>query len=65
MAASVLLSEAVYGVSANAILDSAMRTVAPWDIVTSMIKCWVFGTIIASVRSGPWAMPIRLRGRKF
>lgn len=52
LAASVLIAEAVYSVSANVILDSAMRSVAAWDIVTSMLKCWVFGTIIATVGGG-------------
>jgi len=53
MAASVLLAEAVYDVGANTILDSAMKAVSSWDIITSMIKCWVFGTII-SVVSCSW-----------
>lgn len=53
MAASVLLADAVYDVSANVILDSASRAIVVWDIVTSMIKCWVFGTII-SVVSCSW-----------
>jgi ABC-type transporter Mla maintaining outer membrane lipid asymmetry permease subunit MlaE len=51
MAASVLLADAVYDVPANVILDSAMRAISSWDIITSMIKCWVFGTIIAT---GGW-----------
>jgi len=53
MAASVFLADTVYDVSANVILDSAARAVDSWDIVTSMIKCWVFGTII-SVVSCSW-----------
>lgn len=48
MAASVVLAEVVYDVSCNVILDSAMRAIAAWDVVTSMIKCWVFGTIIST-----------------
>lgn len=48
MAASVMLAETVYDVSCNVILDSAMRAIAAWDVVTSMIKCWVFGTIISA-----------------
>lgn len=52
LAASVLIAEAVYSVSANVILDSAMRALAAWDIVTSMLKCLVFGAIIASVMNG-------------
>lgn len=53
MAASVFLADALYSVPANVILDSASRAIAPWDIITSMIKCWVFGTII-SVISCSW-----------
>jgi ABC transport permease subunit len=53
MAASVFLAEAVYGVSANVILDSASRAIEGWDIIVSMIKSWVFGTII-SVISCSW-----------
>lgn len=53
MAASVFLAEAVYGVSANVILDSAARAIESWDIIVSMIKSWVFGTII-SVISCSW-----------
>lgn len=53
MAAAVFLADAVYDVSANVILDSASRAIAAWDIITSMIKCWVFGTII-SVVSCSW-----------
>ena len=53
MAASVLLADAVYDVPANVILDSACRAIDAWDIITSMIKCWVFGTII-SVVSCSW-----------
>lgn len=52
MAASVMLAETVYDVSCNVILDSAMRAITAWDVVTSMIKCWVFGTIISA--GGCW-----------
>lgn len=41
MAASVFLAEAVYGVSANVILDSASRAIESWDIIVSMIKAWM------------------------
>ncbi len=51
MAASTLLAEVVYDVPANVILDSCARAVTAWDLVTSMIKSWVFGTIIAVVRA--------------
>lgn len=53
LAASVFLADVVYDVSANVILDSASRAIASWDVITSMIKCWVFGTII-SVVSCSW-----------
>ena len=49
MAASCTLAEVVYGVSCNVILDSACKAVAAWDVITSCIKCWVFGTTIATV----------------
>lgn len=41
----------MYDVSANIILDSCTRAVSGWDVITSMIKSWVFGTIIAIVRA--------------
>ena len=43
------LAQTVYGVPANVILDSAARAVSTWDVVTSMIKAWVFGVIISVV----------------
>ncbi|XP_077248422.1 protein TRIGALACTOSYLDIACYLGLYCEROL 1, chloroplastic-like [Tasmannia lanceolata] len=49
MASSALLADAVYGVSINIILDSALRAMRPWDIVSAMIKSYVFGGIIAVV----------------
>jgi ABC transport permease subunit len=49
MAASTLLAQAVYDVPANIILDSAARAVLPWDVITSCIKAWLFGGIIAVV----------------
>ena len=57
IACSMFLAEMVYDVSANIILDSCVRAVAAWDIITSMLKSWVFGTIISVVRSArcPWA----------
>ena len=48
----MVLAQGVYDVPANVILDSAARAVATWDVVTSMIKAWVFGTIIAIVSCG-------------
>lgn len=66
----MLLAEAAYSVSANVILDSAMRSISSWDILSSILKCWVFGTIISSVSSlqsgleyGNWACGGRLAAR--
>jgi len=53
MAASVLLADGVYEVSANMMLDSAQRTLTSWDIVSSLLKSVVFGFII-SVVSCSW-----------
>eukprot|EP00210_Caulerpa_lentillifera_P001088 g1049.t1 len=53
MGAAVLLADVVYNVAANVILDSALRALTSWDIVSSMIKAWVFGAII-SVVSCAW-----------
>lgn len=47
----MFLAEMVYDVSANIILDSCVRAVSDWDVITSMIKSWVFGTIISVVRA--------------
>lgn len=49
----MFLAEMVYDVSANIILDSCVRAVSDWDVITSMIKSWVFGTIISVVRCLP------------
>ncbi|KAL6004153.1 Protein TRIGALACTOSYLDIACYLGLYCEROL 1, chloroplastic [Asimina triloba] len=49
MASSAILADAVYGVSINIILDSARRALRPWDIISAMIKSYVFGGIIAIV----------------
>ena len=51
IACSMFLAEMVYDVSANIILDSCVRAVSDWDVITSMIKSWVFGTIISVVRA--------------
>ena len=45
------LAQGVYEVPWHVILDSAARALTAWDLITSMIKAWVFGTIIAVVRS--------------
>ncbi|CAH9073806.1 unnamed protein product [Cuscuta europaea] len=49
MASSAVLSDAVYGISVNIILDSARRALRSWDIVSAMIKSGVFGAIISTV----------------
>lgn len=64
MAASVVLAETVYDVSCNVILDSAMRAISAWDVVTSMIKCWVFGTIISAGGRGACRCRCLLRCRR-
>lgn len=50
IACSMLIAELVYDVKARIILDSCVRAVTAWDIITSMIKAWVFGLIISVVR---------------
>jgi len=55
MGASVFLADVVYDVAANVILDSAQKALVPWDIISALIKSWVFGAIIAVV-SCSWGM---------
>uniref|UniRef100_A0A2P2JLW5 ABC transporter family protein n=1 Tax=Rhizophora mucronata TaxID=61149 RepID=A0A2P2JLW5_RHIMU len=55
MASSALLADAVYGVSINIILDSALRALKPWDLISAMIKSQVFGSII-SIVSCAWGV---------
>ncbi|XP_019168494.1 PREDICTED: protein TRIGALACTOSYLDIACYLGLYCEROL 1, chloroplastic isoform X1 [Ipomoea nil] len=49
MASSAILSDSVYGISINIILDSAQRALRSWDIISAMIKSGVFGAIISTV----------------
>ena len=49
LASSAFLADAVYGISANIIMDSARRALRPWDILSAMIKSQAFGAIIAVV----------------
>ncbi|MQL98707.1 hypothetical protein Taro_031423 [Colocasia esculenta] len=49
LASSTLLADAVYGVSANIILDSAKGALRSRDIIVALIKSQVFGAIIAVV----------------
>lgn len=53
MAASAVLAELVYDIGANVIIDSAVRALTAWDLITSMLKSWVFGIIIAVVGNTP------------
>lgn len=55
LAASVLLADGVYNVSANIILESARRSLHPWDIISAMVKSTVFGGLI-SVISCAWGV---------
>ncbi|KAL8055177.1 hypothetical protein ABFX02_04G040400 [Erythranthe guttata] len=55
LASSALLSDSVYGISINIILDSARRALNSWDIISAMIKSGVFGAII-SVVSCAWGV---------
>lgn len=55
MASSALLSDGVFGISINIILDSAQRVLRPWDIISAMIKSQVFGAII-SIVSCAWGV---------
>jgi len=54
MACSMMLADLVYDVPASVILESAQRAVTGWDLITSMIKSWVFGTIISVVPPPPF-----------
>lgn len=47
--ASVWLADLVYNVPANVILDSVRRALTTYDVLTSMAKSWVFGTVVATV----------------
>ncbi|CAN0829606.1 Protein TRIGALACTOSYLDIACYLGLYCEROL 1, chloroplastic [Linum grandiflorum] len=49
MASSAFLSDSVYGISINIIMDSAHRALRSWDLVSSMIKSFCFGGIISTV----------------
>ena len=46
----MMIAEIVYGVPAVVILNSCVRAITAWDLITSMIKAWVFGAIISIVR---------------
>eukprot|EP00891_Asterochloris_glomerata_P001095 jgi/Astpho2/1095/fgenesh1_pm.00019_%23_4_t len=52
LGASAVLAQSVYGVPHKIILDSAAKAITSWDLVTSCIKSWVFGTVIAVVSCG-------------
>ena len=46
------MCEVVYDVPANIIVDSVRRALTGYDVVTSMVKAWVFGTIVSVVGFG-------------
>ncbi|PNW81963.1 hypothetical protein CHLRE_06g268200v5 [Chlamydomonas reinhardtii] len=49
MGAAVFLADIVYNVPANVIVDSARRALTSYDVMTSMVKSWVFGTVVATI----------------
>ncbi|KAK9830733.1 hypothetical protein WJX74_004417 [Apatococcus lobatus] len=53
LGASVVLAQTVYGIHPRVIVDSAAHAITAWDLITSIIKAWVFGVII-SVVSCSW-----------
>ena len=48
----MMIAQLVYDVPSVVILNSCVRAITAWDLITSMIKAWVFGAII-SVVSAP------------
>lgn len=55
LASSALLADSVYGISINIILDSAQRALKSWDVISAMLKSYVFGGII-SIVSCSWGV---------
>lgn len=53
LAASVFLADVGYNIHCNVVMDSAFRALTSWDVITSMLKSWVFGLIV-SVVSCSW-----------
>ena len=51
IACSMMIAQVVYDVPAVVILNSCVRAITAWDLITSMIKAWVFGAIISIVRT--------------
>ena len=49
IAASAWLADLVYNIPANIIVDSVRRALTDYDVLTSMAKSWVFGTIVSAV----------------
>ena len=45
----MLLADLAYNVPANIIVDSARRALTGYDVFTSMVKSWVFGSVVAMV----------------
>ena len=44
-----MIAQLVYDVPSVVILNSCVRAITAWDLITSMIKAWVFGAIISIV----------------
>ena len=49
IACSMMIAQLVYDVPSVVILNSCVRAITAWDLITSMIKAWVFGAIISIV----------------
>jgi len=47
----MMIAQIVYDVPAVIILNSCVRAITAWDLITSMIKAWVFGAVISIVGS--------------
>ncbi len=45
----MMIAQLVYDVPSVVILNSCVRAITAWDLITSMIKAWVFGAIISIV----------------
>lgn len=55
MAGGLLISTGLYDLSERVFLDSAQSFLAPWDLVSALIKAVVFGILIAVIGSS-WGL---------
>jgi phospholipid/cholesterol/gamma-HCH transport system permease protein len=55
MTGGVLVAGALFGISRRIFLDSARNFLVPWDITSGLIKCVVFGALIAIIGSS-WGL---------